>query len=78
VARVVVADNGPGIPPEDLNRIFVPFFTTKAQGTGLGLALVHRIVTEHGGSVAVESTGAGTTFTLSFPAAQLARAADAG
>ncbi len=77
-AQVVVADHGPGIPREDLGRIFVPFFTTKAQGTGLGLALVHRIVSEHGGSVAVESTAAGTTFTLSFPTQPQARAAEAG
>jgi signal transduction histidine kinase len=41
--RLVLRDNGSGIPPQDLSRIFIPFFTTKPQGTGLGLPLVHRI-----------------------------------
>jgi signal transduction histidine kinase len=65
--RLHFRDNGPGIPPEHLPRIFIPFFTTKAQGTGLGLALVQRIVTEHGGTVKAESSPKGTVFTLSFP-----------
>ena len=65
--RITLRDNGPGIPPENLAHIFIPFFTTKAGGTGLGLALVHRIVTEHGGSISVASDPSGTTFTLSFP-----------
>ena len=65
--RVVLRDNGPGIPQENLAHIFIPFFTTKAAGTGLGLALVHRIVTEHGGAISVASEPSGTTFTLSFP-----------
>ncbi len=65
--RLVLRDDGCGIPQENLSRIFVPFFTTKTQGTGLGLALVHRIVTEHGGSVTVASDPSGTTFTLSLP-----------
>ncbi len=67
-ARIVLRDNGGGIPAEDLARIFIPFFTTKSGGTGLGLALVHRIVTQHGGSIAVASGASGSTFTLSFPA----------
>lgn len=67
-ARVVLRDNGGGIPAEDLGRIFIPFFTTKSGGTGLGLALVHRIVTQHGGAIAVASDASGSTFTLSFPA----------
>lgn len=66
--RLVFQDDGVGIPGENLTRIFVPFFTTKATGTGLGLALVHRIVSEHGGTVSVASDAAGSTFTLSFPA----------
>lgn len=67
MARLTFRDNGPGIPREHLARIFIPFFTTKAQGTGLGLALVHRIVSEHGGAIAVDSGPSGTVFTLSFP-----------
>jgi signal transduction histidine kinase len=65
--RLVLRDNGRGIPPEKLNKIFIPFFTTKPQGTGLGLALVHRIATQHGGSVSVTSDNSGTSFTLQFP-----------
>ena len=65
--RIVLRDNGPGISQENLAHIFIPFFTTKAAGTGLGLALVHRIVTEHGGAISVASDPSGTTFTLSFP-----------
>jgi signal transduction histidine kinase len=73
--RLTVTDNGHGIPQDKLSKIFIPFFTTKAQGTGLGLALVHRIVTEHGGTIAVSSGDWGTTFRLAFPAPVLARAA---
>ena len=66
--RLVVADNGPGIPEESLERLFVPYFTTRSAGTGLGLAIVHRIVTEHGGSVDVRSTlGEGTEVVVSLP-----------
>ena len=76
-ARLTITDNGRGIPQDQLGKIFIPFFTTKAQGTGLGLALVHRILTEHGGTIAVSSGEWGTTFTLAFPAHALARAAAA-
>jgi len=65
--RLVFRDDGPGIPAEHLPRIFIPFFTTKAQGTGLGLALVQRIVSEHGGTIQVASSPRGTVFTLSLP-----------
>ena len=61
-------DNGPGIPAEELKRLFRPFHTTKDGGTGLGLALVHRIVEAHGGEVRVESElGQGSTFTILLP-----------
>jgi signal transduction histidine kinase/ActR/RegA family two-component response regulator len=69
--RIRVADTGSGIPEEHLDRIFDPYFTTKAagKGTGLGLAAVYGTLRDHGGDIAVESRrGAGTTFTLSLPA----------
>lgn len=58
-ATLTVEDDGPGIPAHDLQRIFTPFFTTKAKGTGLGLAVVQRIVDAHGGSVAVHTPAQG-------------------
>jgi signal transduction histidine kinase len=65
---VTVSDDGRGIPPEDLDRIFNDFFTTKSGGTGLGLSNVRRLTADCGGSVRVHSVpGRGTTFTLSFP-----------
>ena len=68
-AEIRVKDNGPGIPPEALEKVFIPFYTTKPSGTGLGLALVHRIVTDHAGKVTVVSGQEGTTFILSLPVA---------
>jgi signal transduction histidine kinase len=71
--NVQLTDNGGGIAPENLQKIFIPFFTTKAKGTGLGLALVHRIITEQGGAISVSSPvtlpsgDLGTTFTLTLP-----------
>jgi signal transduction histidine kinase len=66
---VRVNDTGEGIATADLGQIFEPFFSTKSGGTGLGLALVHRIVQDHGGEVDVQSrSGAGSTFTLTLPA----------
>ena len=65
---ISVADEGPGIPPELLERIFDPFFTTRPEGTGLGLSIVHRIVEGHGGRIDVETSERGTVFTLAFPA----------
>ncbi len=63
-----VSDSGCGIKPENMQKIFRPFFTTKNTGTGLGLMIVERIVREHGGSLAVDSReNAGTTFTISLP-----------
>jgi two-component system sensor histidine kinase PilS (NtrC family) len=66
---VRVNDTGEGIATADLGQIFEPFFSTKSGGTGLGLALVHRIVQDHGGEIDVQSrSGAGSTFTLTLPA----------
>jgi signal transduction histidine kinase len=68
-----VRDRGSGIPPEQLESIFHPFFTTKEQGTGLGLSLVHQMVVEHGGEITVESeVGRGTVFRVTLPVAELA------
>ena len=65
-----VGDTGEGIAPADLGHIFEPFFSTKSDGSGLGLALVHRIVQDHGGEIDVQSRpGGGSIFTVTFPAA---------
>ena len=64
---LILSDNGRGISPEELPKIFIPFFTTKAEGTGLGLALVQRIIHEHGGAIHVASSPAGTAFTITLP-----------
>jgi len=65
-----VSDDGPGIPPEARTRLFTPFFSLRAGGTGLGLALVQRVVQAHQGTVAVESApGRGTTFRVELPVA---------
>lgn len=67
---VSVSDSGPGIPEEKLNKIFDPFYTTKAGGTGLGLPITKKIVDEHRGSIYIDShPGEGTTFTICLPAA---------
>lgn len=67
-AVIAVSDTGIGMPPEILDRVFRPFFSNKASGTGLGLALTRRIVREHGGRLSVQSTvGAGSTFTIRLP-----------
>ncbi len=67
-AIVAISDNGVGIPPEDLQKIFNPFFTRKADGTGLGLPITQRIMHQHNGIIDVESTmGEGTTFYVKLP-----------
>jgi signal transduction histidine kinase len=68
-----VQDQGPGIAADQLDNIFEPFFTTKETGTGLGLALVHQMIVEHGGAITVDSEiGRGTAFRVSLPAAEQA------
>lgn len=68
VAQVEVSDTGVGIAPENRESIFNPFFTTKPDGVGLGLAIVSKIVDDHGGKIDVESeVGVGTTFRISLP-----------
>jgi signal transduction histidine kinase len=70
-ALITVADTGRGIPADVLPNIFRPFFTTKGNGTGLGLSLARRIVEEHHGRIEVESSSAkGTTFTVTLPTHQ--------
>jgi two-component system nitrogen regulation sensor histidine kinase NtrY len=68
--RLEVADDGPGIRPEDRDRLFLPYFSTKKKGTGLGLAIVHRIVSDHRGRVRVEDNKPrGARFVIELPAA---------
>ena len=68
--RIEVADDGPGIPPEDLPRVFNPFFTTKSpgKGRGLGLSVAHSIVAEHGGRMWAENRAeGGAAFVFELP-----------
>jgi len=66
--KLTFSDRGRGIAPDDVGKIFQPYFTTKDVGIGLGLAITERIIKEHGGRIEVESTvGSGTTFTVSLP-----------
>lgn len=63
-----ILDKGKGIPKEDINKIFMPFFTTKADGVGIGLAMAHKIITAHEGNIAVDSMeGRGTVFKVFLP-----------
>jgi two-component system nitrogen regulation sensor histidine kinase NtrY len=66
--ELAVADSGRGIPPEDRDKLFLPFFSRKGRGTGMGLAIVQRIVSEHGGSIRVEeNVPQGSVFTIELP-----------
>jgi two-component system nitrogen regulation sensor histidine kinase NtrY len=67
-ARIVVADDGPGISPGDRDKLFMPYYSTKQRGSGLGLAIVRRIIAEHGGSIEVgDNQPHGTRFTIDLP-----------
>jgi signal transduction histidine kinase len=82
--KVEVEDTGIGIATADATKIFTPFFTTKTGGTGLGLALAHKIAEDHGGTLGFTSApGVGTTFVLFLPLAaaprvEVARSEDLG
>jgi signal transduction histidine kinase len=66
--HVSIQDTGKGIEPEDLDRIFEPFFSSRPEGTGLGLPIARRIAQAHGGDLSVESRGGtGTTVTVRLP-----------
>lgn len=66
--RMIIQDSGEGIPEENLEKVFEPYFTTKSFGSGLGLTLVFKIIKEHGGDIQIASqVGVGTTITVIFP-----------
>ena len=68
LVRIVVADDGPGIPPAERDKLFLPYYSTKQRGSGLGLAVVRRIVAEHGGNVKVtDNVPRGTRFVIELP-----------
>ncbi|MDD2852016.1 MAG: ATP-binding protein [Desulfuromonadaceae bacterium] len=69
--RVDVADTGSGIPPQILEKIFTPFYTTKAQGTGLGLPICEKLVKLHKGDIRVTSDASGTVFTIELPSSTI-------
>jgi two-component system nitrogen regulation sensor histidine kinase NtrY len=76
--RIEVADTGTGLTKEECDRLFTPYYTTKQHGTGLGLAIVQSVVTDHGGTIGVESTpGQGTTFIIDLPRRTAATGANA-
>jgi signal transduction histidine kinase len=68
LVRLTIADNGPGIPAGDRDKLFMPYYSTKRRGSGLGLAIVRRIIVEHGGSIEVhDNTPSGTRFVVELP-----------
>ena len=68
VARIVIADDGPGVPVAEREKLFMPYYSTKGRGSGLGLAIVRRIVAEHGGSIEVgDNTPRGSRFVIELP-----------
>ena len=72
--RIFVRDDGPGIPPEQIDKVFDLFFTTKTRGSGMGLALSGRIIQEHGGSISVvNAQGGGALFEVRLPRRRVER-----
>jgi two-component system nitrogen regulation sensor histidine kinase NtrY len=70
MVRMTIADNGPGVPAADRDKLFLPYYSTKGRGSGLGLAIVGRIITEHGGTVTVaDAEPRGAQFMIDLPAA---------
>ena len=68
---ITIADNGCGMSEESLSKIFEPYYTTKANGTGLGMTMVYKIIKEFSGEIIVDSKeGEGTAFTITFPIPQ--------
>jgi signal transduction histidine kinase len=66
--RIHIADDGPGVPPEEREKLFLPYYSTKGRGSGLGLAIVRRIVAEHGGNIELaDNTPHGSRFTIDLP-----------
>jgi signal transduction histidine kinase len=77
--EIEISDSGHGISPEDKEKLFLPYFSTKGRGTGLGLAIASRIVAEHNGTIRVEDNAPmGARFLMRFPAAETAVPTQAG
>jgi signal transduction histidine kinase len=75
VAQIRISDTGKGLTPEESERLFTPYYTTKEYGTGLGLAIVQSVVADHHGTISVEgSPGSGASFVIDLPAANEVRA----
>jgi two-component system sensor histidine kinase HydH len=69
--RIDVIDSGRGIAPEDISKVFEPYYSTKETGTGLGLAIVKKAIDDHDGTISIKSkVGEGTTFTIILPIEQ--------
>lgn len=65
--ELTVSDNGQGISPEAIDKIFIPFYSTKSNGSGIGLSLCRQIVVRHRGKISVQSDKTGTHFKIEFP-----------
>jgi signal transduction histidine kinase len=78
VVQIRISDTGTGLTPEECQRLFTPYYTTKQHGTGLGLAIVQSVVADHHGTITVESIrGSGATFVIELPALPIASEAHA-